>query len=273
VYAVMRELEEPRALAGLAGAAGLAAAVILRVAPDWRWVKAVDQLGRDAQAVAPPPRAVVNVWTALLALAAIGLSASLGWMPRQWNAGTFLALRGEDGFWETLGALALAGAGVLFLMAGWLPRHRQVRWMYVALGAAMLLGALEEVSWGQRLIGFDTPEPLRAINVQQETNLHNLGGYWANALLLLVFLGYLGVLPLLAAWFVDIRELAATIGLPVPPLAFVPFGLIGPFLGDHPLLRSLWPETTWRLSEAREAMFSLSMCGVAVCTWVQSRRR
>lgn len=32
---------------------------------------------------------------------------------------------------------------------------------------------LEEISWGQRLTGFKTPESYVAINIQKETNIHN----------------------------------------------------------------------------------------------------
>ena len=33
---------------------------------------------------------------------------------------------------------------------------------------------MEEVSWGQRLFGWQTPAALAEVNVQHETNLHNL---------------------------------------------------------------------------------------------------
>ena len=32
----------------------------------------------------------------------------------------------------------------------------------------------EEISWGQRIFGWETPQALREINAQNETNLHNL---------------------------------------------------------------------------------------------------
>ena len=103
------------------------------------------------------------------------------------------------------------------------------------------------------------------------TNLHNLGGYWANYLLMLGLFFYVGVLPLLERAFVDVSGVVAALGLPVPPLAFVPYGLIGAFLGDHPLLNALWPMSSWRLSEARETLFSLVMFGVALDHWLLAR--
>lgn len=57
----------------------------------------------------------------------------------------------------------------------------------------------EEISWGQRIIGFAGPEKLIAINRQQETNLHNIGSLslFSNLFFLLTLAFFLG-LPWLA---------------------------------------------------------------------------
>lgn len=47
-------------------------------------------------------------------------------------------------------------------------------WLYACLGALLFLVAMEEINWGQTLMGFKTPEGWAAINYQQETSLHNL---------------------------------------------------------------------------------------------------
>jgi hypothetical protein len=138
------------------------------------------------------------------------------------------------------------------------------------LGGLLCVGAAEEVSWGQRLLGFETPTRLMALTAQGEANLHNVGGYWANYLLMLGFFFYVGVLPLLERGFADVRGLVAWMALPVAPLAFVPFGLIGALLGDHPLLLKLWPPSAWRLSEGREVLFSVIMLGLALDQWLTS---
>lgn len=44
----------------------------------------------------------------------------------------------------------------------------------LALGGALLTLAFEEISWGQRLLGFATPAAVERVNVQGEFNLHNL---------------------------------------------------------------------------------------------------
>ena len=51
---------------------------------------------------------------------------------------------------------------------------RAVPVLYATLGIVLFLVAMEELNWGQTLLGFDTPSTWAAINYQQETSLHNL---------------------------------------------------------------------------------------------------
>jgi hypothetical protein len=52
------------------------------------------------------------------------------------------------------------------------------RWLYrmglLGLAAFCAFVALEEISWGQRIFGFEPPEMFLAENFQQELNLHNM---------------------------------------------------------------------------------------------------
>ncbi|WP_394692090.1 hypothetical protein [Hyphobacterium sp.] len=48
------------------------------------------------------------------------------------------------------------------------------RVLFVLLGLAAIVIAGEEMSWGQWIFGWSTPETLAAVNLQNETNLHNL---------------------------------------------------------------------------------------------------
>ncbi|HKQ81367.1 MAG TPA: hypothetical protein VJS42_04175 [Steroidobacteraceae bacterium] len=45
---------------------------------------------------------------------------------------------------------------------------------YALCGALLFLVAMEEISWGQQLVTFQTPEAWRELNRQGETTLHNL---------------------------------------------------------------------------------------------------
>ncbi|HET8777652.1 MAG TPA: hypothetical protein VFN76_08330 [Candidatus Limnocylindria bacterium] len=52
-------------------------------------------------------------------------------------------------------------------------RGQGIVWVLFVLGMVFIAG--EEISWGQRLLGFETPELLEEINRQNEITLHNIG--------------------------------------------------------------------------------------------------
>ncbi len=68
-------------------------------------------------------------------------------------------------------AVAAAGVARFRFRAG----HRWQAVLFTGLALAMLLATGEEVSWGQRIVGLETPEVFRASNKQQEISLHNIG--------------------------------------------------------------------------------------------------
>ena len=68
-------------------------------------------------------------------------------------------------------AIAARGRGVSEGVAG--------RWLYIVGALAFVFAAGEEISWGQRMFGFETPDYLRDVNFQNEFNVHNIE--WAIA--------------------------------------------------------------------------------------------
>ena len=69
--------------------------------------------------------------------------------------------------WGTF-VLAFAG-GVIFLICAYKGSR-----FSIFLGLAWLLFAFEEISWGQRVLGIETPEVMLEYNYQEELNFHNL---------------------------------------------------------------------------------------------------
>ncbi len=65
-------------------------------------------------------------------------------------------------------------AGVLLFATAASERNAFRICVYVIGGIAMAFAAGEEISWGQRIFGFSTPDFLADINDQQEFNLHNI---------------------------------------------------------------------------------------------------
>jgi len=96
--------------------------------------------------------------------------------------GAIAATIPEDHYFEIIGALGLFLTSVLFLYGfirarkslekTWVSVIKQL--IYLGLALLFFFGAGEEISWGQRILGFETPETLAQVNKQDELNLHNL---------------------------------------------------------------------------------------------------
>ncbi len=94
-------------------------------------------------------------------------------------------LTSEDGPIETLGAAFFLVSGIVFLITYVLSGSRvglksedtkrsRRNVFYLGLCILFLFCFLEEISWGQRILGWKTPEVLMERNVQKELNVHNL---------------------------------------------------------------------------------------------------
>jgi hypothetical protein len=100
---------------------------------------------------------------------------------------------GEDGLLENLTAIISFIAALIFIFCGF----RGSKFAFF-LSLCWFLFAMEEISWGQRILEFYTPEFFEKNNYQQETNIHNFFNpflkTWAyfitNALLLLFFTSF-----------------------------------------------------------------------------------
>jgi hypothetical protein len=66
-----------------------------------------------------------------------------------------------------------------------------------ALSLLLLVMAMEEISWGQRLLGFATPKAIAAANWQGEFNFHNLQTDMSEAAYYSASALFLGFVPLL----------------------------------------------------------------------------
>ena len=97
----------------------------------------------------------------------------------------------EDHYFEIVGAFALFATSFLFLFGFKLARRFRDRirrslvkhLVYLGLALLFFVGAGEELSWGQRMLGFATPEAISQVNRQEEFNLHNLTVWETNPFL------------------------------------------------------------------------------------------
>lgn len=139
----------------------------------------------------------------------------------------------EDGLIENAGAIFYLLAAVTMIVT--FLRRSSGRFYFLLLAIFFLVCFGEEITWGQRIIGWDTPKVLKAMNAQRETNIHNLWLFKSSdqtgaqknqialflhpgRLIALFWLAYCIILPLAEALFARVRRVLDYTRLPIPPL-------------------------------------------------------
>jgi hypothetical protein len=79
-------------------------------------------------------------------------------------------LADENDFFE-LGTSFLFFIGAIFLFVSFIKTKNI---FFLLLSILLLLGSGEELSWGQHIFNYSTPEMIKSDNVQGEFNIHNL---------------------------------------------------------------------------------------------------
>ena len=153
---------------------------------------------------------------------AAGAAAAL-WYKLTNPEGFTLSFAAEDGLVEYSTSIFLFVACLALLgLARTAPGYKRYLLAFYAL--AFFFAAGEEISWGQRIFGWESGEFWQENNYQGETTLHNLvvgdihlaEEIFGN-LLSLILLSYLVVLPLLypvAQW---VRTFCEVLAVPTPP--------------------------------------------------------
>lgn len=123
------------------------------------------------------------------------------------------ALVQEDRLVEWWSVFLFLGAGLIFAVTAW--THRRIGDGGVALFCFVAAG--EEVSWGQRILGFMPSTTFLENNAQQEANLHNLVEAFGQPkwTLIAVLVAYGIATPVLARAPV-VRRLAERAGFTIP---------------------------------------------------------
>jgi hypothetical protein len=136
-----------------------------------------------------------------------------------------IELNREDGIIENTTAALFLVSGLIFLWcarAAHLSQRREGSYgvfFLTAWGILLIVFAGEEISWGQRIFDFATPEAIDQANKQNEFNVHNLyyfdslGGTDKYVSILMLFMGL--VLPIMDRFIPLMRQ----IGMPVPSLS------------------------------------------------------
>jgi hypothetical protein len=178
----------------------------------------------------------------------------------------------EDGVIEGGTALCFLFASISSAILAWRSRSKTRKVFAIVLAAGFFMCMGEEMSWGQHLFGWKAPEAVTKVNVQGETNLHNLSGYFADHAFIAGVFFYGGVLPFMAASAVW-RRVFDRFGIIVPSLGlavgFILVTLNQPYLIGRLIGRT---DNTIRIQEGRELLSALGFC-LLVREALQAERR
>lgn len=155
--------------------------------------------------------------------------AGMGALSALFGKETYKWFTAEDGFAESLQVIFYFLSFAMALFITW--RHhrageRLLALLYLGLTLAFVFMIGEEISWGQRIFGWGTPDPLVEINKQDETNFHNIYGVGATFKWLQMLVGAYGVvLPLALLRWPPRRQLKKLTDAVVPHYTFIFFFL------------------------------------------------
>lgn len=141
----------------------------------------------------------------------------------------------EDQFVEWATFWAFLGAAAVFLstaIRGVRPAGGRT-WFLLGLTLFCVVVACEEISWGQRLIGFRAPDYFQERNYQQELNLHNVVATSLRKLALKILIAAYGLVLPVVSLFDRVRVRFERWGLFAPPPALAPLFLGALVLYEH----------------------------------------
>jgi hypothetical protein len=193
------------------------------------------------------------------------------------NRALYVAIIEEDGIVEWVQMGALLGLVVLgAAITGRLLARRRVAagllYLVATVATVFILG--EEISWGQRILGWATPEDLANLNRQGETNIHNIG-QTLHAMNLLMLTAALVAAAVPVAWHIWAGDRARQVEeyLLVPPLFLATSFL---FAAAYRLVRLAFiPEGRYvisRFQEVAELAFYVALVAFAFLVFRRLRR-
>lgn len=205
----------------------------------------------------------------ILGSGAIAFLALMEFGPDLFGAEQITELSYEDNLVQQLTAgMFIVASALAFSAAYYDDSRRHKIWMFL-LGFGFLICAGEEISWGQRIFGFNTPDAISSINVQNETNIHNMFGYTADHLFISLILFYGAVLPLLVSRYPFINKLCDQFGLPVASPGLAAGFLLVSLMHNWTIQHLVQPPPDFRIEEIREFLSSI---GLALLAWQACRK-
>ncbi len=178
---------------------------------------------------------------------------------------SLIAVNVEDGIMENLSAVFLTLTFIGFIVFAFRSnflKNKENGFKYFFTISWILLMFVfvgEEISWGQRIFNFATPEKLAEINKQNEFNIHNIeivdtfaGGQYRYLSIFMLTTGFL--LPAFAMSKFGKRTIQK-FAFPVCPLHYSTL-LVGAYIWG----KYYDPSLQWVAPEVREFLMSMAMC-------------
>ncbi len=210
---------------------------------------------------------------------------------------TAFRLSVEDGIIEYLSAIFffLASLILFYLFAITTSETRDFifkskrNYFILLLGLFFFFCAGEEISWGQRIIGVDTPEFMKEMNAQKEINIHNLFIFQAtdsknniktglqvlltgNKIFAYVWITLCVLIPVLYRFSARSKQFLKRISFPVIPLWLGILFPINQLLSKIFENMDLFPRLT-PIIETKETDFGLLYLIVSIILYLQTRNK
>lgn len=192
------------------------------------------------------------------------------------DKGLFHFVTAEDRLleWGQFGGYAVAmvfGFAVAALLFRADRRLTAAFYLLVALGCLFVAG--EEISWGQRILGLETPESLEEINRQEEISVHNITSIETLFKLAELIVGFAGSVGVWVLLWKRSGNLTARERLFVPPLFLTAtFFAIFVFRLFRVLIYSKQKFTVVEYTEWPEFCLALGLGVMTVLVWRRLRR-
>lgn len=213
------------------------------------------------------------------------------------DSDTAYSLGKEDGLFEDLSALFFLAASICFFGCFFLDKSAndffilktKRNYFYLLFFIIFFLAFAEEISWGQRILGFQTPEALNKINVNQEFNIHNIFIFDRenpdgtprsffqlllsfSRLFMLFWLTYCLVIPFLCKIRLSFYNFIKRINLPIVPLEvgiFFPINYISFKIIHFYIIDKLG----WPVNEIKECNFAFLFFLISLYFFIKIKKK
>jgi hypothetical protein len=207
------------------------------------------------------------MWISLAVLAVCAVGGLIWFATAQ---SSFEARANETGPFEWLTAVIFLLAAVGFVVAA-LRGTAGPLWMWCLAAGCLLVGG-EELSWGQRIFHYGTPEVLDESNVQGEANLHNIDGV-TQSIRAVGVIGLIAVfllLPLAVRMWPRVRSACERYRFPIYPIWPAAWWLVAVGFWAAP---RAFGGTEWALDEYGELLVAVAFTQYALLSVLPLVRR